>query len=116
LLSLFFYPEDGDKYSLRNVGWLSTEYTGFLHRSKTDTFITTVVRTSSRSQWPRSLEHWGRGLESHSRNGCLCVRLFCVCVVLCVRSCLATGRSPVQGVLPSVYRLWNWKSGSNKGV
>jgi hypothetical protein len=39
------------------------------------------------------------------------VRLFCVCVVLCVRSGLATGWSPVQGVLPSMYGLRNWKSG-----
>jgi hypothetical protein len=35
----------------------------------------------------------------------VCVCLFCVCVVLCVGSGLATGRSPVQGVLPSVYRI-----------
>jgi hypothetical protein len=32
----------------------------------------------------------------------VCVRLFCVCVVLCVGSDLATGWSLVQGVLPSV--------------
>jgi hypothetical protein len=30
------------------------------------------------------------------------VHLFCVCVVLCVGSCLATGLSPVQGLLLSV--------------
>jgi hypothetical protein len=33
------------------------------------------------------------------------VRLFCVCVVLCVGSGLAKGWSPVQGVLPTVYRI-----------
>jgi hypothetical protein len=33
------------------------------------------------------------------------VRLFCVCIVLCVGSGLATGWSPVQGVLPTVYRI-----------
>jgi hypothetical protein len=38
------------------------------------------------------------------------VRLFCVCVVLCVGSGLATGLSPVRGVLPAVCRLRNWKS------
>jgi hypothetical protein len=32
----------------------------------------------------------------------VCVRLFCVCIVLCVSSGLATCSSPVQGVLPSV--------------
>jgi hypothetical protein len=31
----------------------------------------------------RSLERWDRGFESHSRHGCLCMRLFCVFVVLC---------------------------------
>jgi hypothetical protein len=44
----------------------------------------------------------------------VCVRLFCVCVVLCVGSGLATGWSPVQGVPPTVYRLRNWKSGQNQ--
>jgi hypothetical protein len=39
------------------------------------------------------------------------VRLFCVCVVLCVGSGLATGSSPVQGVLPSAYRIKKLKSG-----
>jgi hypothetical protein len=34
-----------------------------------------------------------------------CVRLFCVYVVLCVGSGLATGWSPVQGVLLSTYRI-----------
>jgi hypothetical protein len=47
-------------------------------------------------------ERWDRGFESHSRHGCLCVRLFCVCVVLRVGGRLATGWSPVQGVLPTV--------------
>jgi hypothetical protein len=35
----------------------------------------------------------------------VCVRLFSVCVVLCVSSGLATGWSTVQGVLPAVYRI-----------
>jgi hypothetical protein len=32
----------------------------------------------------------------------VCVFLFCVCVVLCIRSGLATGWSPIQGILPTV--------------
>jgi hypothetical protein len=32
----------------------------------------------------------------------VCVRLFCVCVVLCIGKGLATGWSPVQGILPTV--------------
>jgi hypothetical protein len=39
-----------------------------------------------------------RGME-------VCVRLFWVCVVLWVGSGLATGWSPVQAILPSVYRI-----------
>jgi hypothetical protein len=31
----------------------------------------------------------------------VCVLLFCVCAVLCVRSGLATGWSPGQGILPT---------------
>jgi hypothetical protein len=54
----------------------------------------------------RSLERWYRGFESHSRHGCLyCVRLFCVCVVLCVGRGLETGWSRVHGVLATVYRI-----------
>jgi hypothetical protein len=41
----------------------------------------------------------------------VCVRLFCVCVLLCVGSGLVTGWSPVQVVLAILYRLRNWKSG-----
>jgi hypothetical protein len=33
------------------------------------------------------------------------VYLFCVCVVLCVGNGLATGRSLVQGVLQTVYKI-----------
>jgi hypothetical protein len=50
----------------------------------------------------RPLEHWDRGFEPHSRHGCLC--LFCFCGVLCVGSGLATGWSPVQAVLLTMYR------------
>jgi hypothetical protein len=34
----------------------------------------------------------------------VCVRLFCVCVALCVGSGLVTGWSPFQGVLPTVWK------------
>jgi hypothetical protein len=67
----------------------------------------------------RSLERWDRGFESRSRHGCLfCVRLFCVCVVLCVGSGLATGWFPVQGIIPSAYRIKKLKNRPrpNKGL
>jgi hypothetical protein len=35
----------------------------------------------------------------------VCVCLFCVCAVLCAGRGLATGWSPIQGVLPTVYRI-----------
>jgi hypothetical protein len=35
----------------------------------------------------------------------VCVRLFYVCIVLCVGRSLATGWSSIQGVLPTVYRI-----------
>jgi hypothetical protein len=42
----------------------------------------------------------------------VCIRLFCVCVVLCVGSSLATGWSPVQGFLLTVcIGSMNWRSG-----
>jgi hypothetical protein len=39
----------------------------------------------------------------------VCVCLFCVCVVLFVGNGLATGWSPVKGVLPIVYMIKNLK-------
>jgi hypothetical protein len=47
----------------------------------------------------RPLEHWDREFESHSRHECL------FAFILCVGSDLATGCSPVQGVLPSMCRI-----------
>jgi hypothetical protein len=43
----------------------------------------------------------------------VCESLFGVCVVLRIGSGLATGWSPVQGVLPTVYRLINGKNGQD---
>jgi hypothetical protein len=65
-----------------------------------------------RSQWPRGLRYelfspvqtLGSWVRIPQRHGCLCLRLFCVYVVLCADSGLATGWSTVQGVLPTVYK------------
>jgi hypothetical protein len=43
--------------------------------------------------------------SNHTQGMDVCVRLFCVCIVMSVGSGLATGWSPVQGVLPTVYRI-----------
>jgi hypothetical protein len=52
------------------------------------------------------------GSNSASGMDVWCVRLFCVCVVLCVDRGLATGWSPVQGVLSTVYIPRNWSKTS----
>jgi hypothetical protein len=49
-------------------------------------------------------------LVSNSTRGMdIFLRFFCVCVVLCVASGLATSWSPVKGVLSTVHRLRNCK-------
>jgi hypothetical protein len=55
----------------------------------------------------RSLEHWDRGFESYSRHGCVFAFIVLLCSS-CVGSGLATGWSPVQGILPTVLGLRNW--------
>jgi hypothetical protein len=37
------------------------------------------------------LQHWHHRFESHLRHGYLYVRLFCVCVVMCIGSGLTKG-------------------------
>jgi hypothetical protein len=65
--------------------------------------ITAVVRSKV---WT-AFAHLSAGIVgSNPTQGMdLCMRLFCVCAVLGVGSGLATGWSPVQGVLPTVYRI-----------
>jgi hypothetical protein len=52
-------------------------------------------------KWLRSLEHLDRGFESHSRYIHVCLPSFCVSVVLC----MLVVWSPVQGVLPIIYKI-----------
>jgi hypothetical protein len=64
------------------------------------------------SQWLRGLRHeppsaartMGSLVRIPLEAWMFCLRLFCVCVVLCVGNGLATGWSPVQGFLQTVYR------------
>jgi hypothetical protein len=84
------------------------------------------ITTTGPLQWPCDLRHellslagklgsWG----SNSTQGMdVCLRLFYVCVVLCVGKGLAPGWSPVQGVLPTVYTITKLKKRlrPNKGL
>jgi hypothetical protein len=65
----------------------------------------------------RSLESCDREFAFHWRHGCLyCVRLFCVCGVLCLGRRPATGWSHVQGVRPCIgSRNWKSSQGPTKG-
>jgi hypothetical protein len=56
-------------------------------------WIYAFIASMSGSRLPRGLRHelssfdrWDHGFESHLRPGCLCMRLFCVCVVTRPRS------------------------------
>jgi hypothetical protein len=81
-------------------------------------YLTALWLTLSRSQWPRSLWHEPPspartlGVVGSNPTRCIdvCVRLFCVCVVLCVGSGPAKVWSPVQVFLPTVYRIKKLKS------
>jgi hypothetical protein len=61
----------------------------------------------------RTLEQWGRGFEFHSRLECLFAFIRClrcsVFALFCVGSGLATGCSPVQGVLRTVCKIQNFR-------
>jgi hypothetical protein len=83
-----------------------------------------LLFNDSRSQWPRDIRHemfssartLGTWVRIPLKGMGICLLLFCVCVVLCVGSSLALGWSPVQRVLPTVYRIKKLKKrpGSNK--
>jgi hypothetical protein len=86
-------------------------------------FYTAFKGCIFRSQWPRCLRHelssptrtLGSWIRIPLQALDVSVRLFCVCVVLCVGNGLATGSSPVQGVLPTVYRLTENAAKVHKG-
>jgi hypothetical protein len=71
--------------------------------------ITEAARSKAWTFLARS--NTGVVASNPTRGTHVCVRLFCVCVVMCVGRGLATDWSSVQGVLPTAYRLRNGKSG-----
>jgi hypothetical protein len=97
-------------YNLRHMGQIRSACSGYI--LSIGTMI--MQRCGSRSQWPAAWsKEWtvfdrsNTGIvgSNSTRDMDACVRLFCVCVALCVASGFATGWSPVHGVLPTVYRI-----------
>jgi hypothetical protein len=81
--------------------------------------VSVPITVATRSRAWTVFAHSNTGImgSNPTRGIEVCLPLLCVCVVLCVDSGLTTGWSPVQGVLPIVYRLRNWKSGQGlKGL
>jgi hypothetical protein len=80
------------------------------------TFIRNIVFTLSFAS-PITVAAWSQTWTVFARSNAgivgsnptqgmdVCVRLFCVCVVPCVGSGLATGWSPVQEILPTVHTI-----------
>jgi hypothetical protein len=85
-------------------------------------YLIFITILSGRSQWSRGLRHelsslalWNSGFEFHSGHRCLCcVRLFCVCVVLCIGRGLAADWSPSKESYRLGIRPRNWKTGQGQ--
>jgi hypothetical protein len=80
--------------------WGVSEYRGGM--------LPTTVATRSEAWTVFALLNAGIVGSNPIQDMDVCLRLFCVSVVLCVGSGLASGWSPVQGVLPTVLGLRNW--------
>jgi hypothetical protein len=78
-----------------------------------------MCRSQCRTAWGRNcIRNSNAGIVglNPTRGTDFSVHLFCVCVVLCAGSDLATGWSPIQGVLPPVYKSsWNWRGDQSHG-
>jgi hypothetical protein len=71
------------------------------------------IRVVAKSKAWTVVARWNTGVvgSNPTRSMDICVRLFCVCVVLRVGRGPVTSWSPVQGVLPTVYRIKTLKRG-----
>jgi hypothetical protein len=79
----------------------------------------TVYEIQKKTLWPqiklpRGITHSNTEIVGFNptRGTDVCLRLFCLCWLPCVSSRLATGWSPVQGILPSVRKIHNFLNNS----
>jgi hypothetical protein len=88
--------------------WTVVEDVSILTAYKTYMPITVAARSKAWNVFAR----WNAEIvgSNATRRMDAYVRLFCVCFVVCVGSGHATGWSPVQGVVPIMYRLRNSRS------
>jgi hypothetical protein len=103
-------------HGLRQYSVFTPSNTGIVGSNPTRSIYLCVfpvfVLRPCRSQWPRCQRHEMSFVRSNTgivgsnltQGMDTCLRLFCVCL----GRGLATGWSPVQGVLPNVQRLRNW--------
>jgi hypothetical protein len=90
---------------LDNSICLCVTYTGLGLRSEAANLCLTVTAVARSKAWTVFGHPKARIVGLNPTQGMdICLRLFCVCI----GSGLATGRSPVQGVLPNVLGLRNW--------
>jgi hypothetical protein len=108
----------------RSCGWgtATRGYRASMLDTNTVNKRMSLPRTNSCERQPRAIDTQLKAWTIFTRSNAgfvgsnliqgmdVCVCLFCVYVVLCVGSGLVTGWSPVQGVLPTVYRIKNWRS------
>jgi hypothetical protein len=103
------------------IPWTKHWYIILSCRNKTANHIcleSIAVAARSKAWTAFDLSNTGIVGSNHRRGMDVCVCLFCVHAILCAGSCLATGWSLVQGVLPTVYGVKKpkkWRS-SNKGL
>jgi hypothetical protein len=74
----------------------------YAHLTHYDCSVTVAARSKAWTLFAHS--NTGIVGSNLARGMDVCVHLFCVCVVLCVGSGLATVWSPVRGVLRTVYK------------
>jgi hypothetical protein len=89
--SPYFRGKGSENESYTELNWL---------RVSIQLPITVATLSKAWNVFPRS--NTGIVDSNPTKSTDVCLPLVCVCVVLCVGSGLATGWSPVQGVLPTV--------------